>query len=214
MQTTKAARNAETAAKAPINTAWFKGQLADKQINQRAIASSLSLDPASVSLMLRGKRRLQLDEAAALANLLGVPLDDVLFHAGIDPEAGAKSSTPIVGVVDQDGEITMKRPEGPRRVPAPQGLPGDAVALRYEGEGAMDGWVLFYVPKDAVEPDAIGRLCVIQLAPCGKGARYVRVLKRGYSRGCWTLVGMRPGEGAIENVELASAVPVVWIKAV
>lgn len=199
----------------PIDTKWFKALLADKGVNQRKIAATLALDPSSVSLMLRGKRRLQLPEAAAMANLLGVPLDDVLLHAGIDPEAGARDSTPIMGWVGLDGEAHMRRPDGPKRVPAPAGMPEDAVALRYQGEDAMDGWIAFYVPREeGIDAEAVGRLCVVQLAPAGKGARYVRVLKRGYGRGLWTLGGIRAMESAIESVSVVSAAPVVWIKAV
>jgi len=207
-RTTVAARPATS----KIDTKWFKGLLADKGIKQRAIAATLAMDPAAVSLMLRGRRRLQLGEAAALAHLLGVPLDDVLSHAGIDPDAGAKDMVPIMGWIAMDGEIHMRRPDGPKRTQAPMGMEADAVALRYQGDDAMDGWVAFYVPREGVDADAVGRLCVVHLA--GKGPRLIRVVKRGYQRGTWTLTGIRVSEKAIESVELASAAPVLWIKAV
>lgn len=208
-----AAASASGPARSPIDTKWFKGLLSDRGMRQHQIASTLALDPASVSLMLRGKRRLQLDEAAALANLLGVPLDEVLHHAGIDPEAGAAGTVPIVGTVDDDGEVVMKRPEGPRRVTAPVGMAEGAVALRYETSDARDGCIAFYVPREGVDADAVGRVCVVQVAPAGKGVRYVRVVKRGYVRGTFTLTQVR-AEKSLENVELASACPVLWLRMV
>lgn len=213
-QTTSAPKAAAEAGARPISTRWFKDVLAEKQITQRAVAHSLQLDPASVSLMLRGKRRLQLDEAAALAQLLGVPLDDVLYHAGIDPTAGAaKGSVPIMGWIDNEGEVHMRRPDGPRRVQAPQGTPENTVALRYQTEDATDGAIAFYVPKEeGVDRDCVGRLCVVQIAPAGKGPRYLRVVKPGYRRGTWTLTRVRDSGKPVESVELASASPVLWVR--
>lgn len=210
-QTASTTKTAEAGTR-PINTRWFKDVLAEKQITQRNVSASLSLDPASVSLMLRGKRRLQLDEAAALAQLLGVPLDDVLYHAGIDPTAGAtRGSVPLMGWIDNEGEVHMRRPEGPRRAQAPAGMPENTVAVRFQTDDPSDGAVAYYVPKEGVDTDAVGRLCVVQLAPAGKGPRYLRVVKRGYQRGTWTLV-RQDGSKPLENVELASASPVLWVR--
>jgi DNA-binding Xre family transcriptional regulator len=67
-----------------IDTKWFKNRLLDRQVSQRQLARRIGLDPAAVSLMLRGQRRMQLSEAAAIARELGCSLNDVLEHAGIE----------------------------------------------------------------------------------------------------------------------------------
>ena len=67
----------------PIDTGWFKGLLADRQISQRQLAFRMDMDPASMSLMLRGKRKMKFDEAEKLSKFLRVRVDEVLYHAGV-----------------------------------------------------------------------------------------------------------------------------------
>ena len=45
----------------------------------------MGLDPAAVSLMLRGKRKMSAAEAAEIARLLNVSVEEVLLHAGSAP---------------------------------------------------------------------------------------------------------------------------------
>jgi transcriptional regulator with XRE-family HTH domain len=66
-----------------IDTGWFKGLLHDRQISQRQLAFKMGMDPASMSLMLRGKRKMHLQDAELLARQLNVRVDEVLFHAGV-----------------------------------------------------------------------------------------------------------------------------------
>jgi len=67
-----------------MNTGWFRTMLAQKRLSQRRLAKEMGLDPAAVSLMLHGKRKLQLTEAKQIATILGVQLNDVLLAAGIE----------------------------------------------------------------------------------------------------------------------------------
>lgn len=66
-----------------IDTRWFQDRLTDKKLSQRKLASLLNLDPAAVSLMLRGRRKMSAAEAAEVARVLGVPVKDVLVRAGV-----------------------------------------------------------------------------------------------------------------------------------
>lgn len=77
-----------------IDTKWFRDKLQARQLSQRRLARQIGIDPAGVSLLLRGQRRMQLAEAAAIARELGCTLNDVLEHAGI--EAGG-AHTPAPG---------------------------------------------------------------------------------------------------------------------
>ena len=69
---------------ATVDTNWFRDRLADKRLSQRQLAKRMSLDPAAMSLMLRGKRRMSAAEAADIARYLGVEVKDVLARAGVD----------------------------------------------------------------------------------------------------------------------------------
>lgn len=201
-----------------IDTRWFKDRLADRDLTQRKVAATLDLDPAAVSLLLKGVRRMQIDEAARMAELLGVTLDEVMAHAGIEPPLEARGTVPIVGWVADDGEVHPGRIAAPRRAPLPPLMHADTVALRLQmtpGEfSMMDGWLMYYAPEDRVVPEAVGRMAVVQLA--AKGPRYVRILNRGYAAGKWTLTSpFRPWEERfrIEDVKIDWACPVAWIRA-
>lgn len=65
-----------------IDTAWFRNRLQDIRMSQRQLARHMDLDPAAISLMLRGRRAMSAREAAEIATLLGVPVQDVVRHAG------------------------------------------------------------------------------------------------------------------------------------
>lgn len=67
-----------------IDTRWFRDRLADKQISQRKLAGLMHLDPAAVSLMIRGKRKMRANEVADIARFLGVDPAEVVVRAGGD----------------------------------------------------------------------------------------------------------------------------------
>lgn len=65
-----------------VESAWFKGRLSDRNLSQRQLAKHLGLDPAAVSLMLRGRRKANAKEIAEMARLLGVGVDEVMTRLG------------------------------------------------------------------------------------------------------------------------------------
>lgn len=68
---------------AKINAEWFRNKLTQKGRSQRGLARHLKLDPGAVTLMLQGKRKMQLDEAREIASFLGEPVAAVLRAAGL-----------------------------------------------------------------------------------------------------------------------------------
>lgn len=66
-----------------VNTRWFQNGLADVKVSQRRLAKMMGVDPSAVTLMLKGRRAMSASEAALIAKVLGVPVDDVLREAGI-----------------------------------------------------------------------------------------------------------------------------------
>lgn len=87
-------------------TRWFQNRLADVRISQRKLAAHLGIDPAAVSLMIRGKRKMSAAEAAEMARLMNVSVDEVLRHAGIS------------SVEYFEGERQPARPATPKVAPA------------------------------------------------------------------------------------------------
>lgn len=210
----------------PINTAWFRARLADVEKSQRQLADHLERDPSAVSLLLKGERKMQLTEAEAIAKFLKVPLNDVLEQAGLNTAAGARDSALIVGVVGPTGRVTMEKARGieARRVVTPSGMPPSTRALLFKAGGPSNNWTAFYVPRDGIDPDALGRPCVITLDVKEKPV-YFGILERGYDKGTFDVRAMIPGSGSasgmsgsdqggliFESTRVLAAAPVDWLK--
>lgn len=197
-----------------INTQWFRDRLADKSMSQRGYAKQVEMDPSAVSLMLRGRRKMTMDEAVQFASLVGVPLDDVMSHAGLRLPSTGKNTCPITGSVDSHGAVTLGPVAAPRRAPLPPEAPSNTAALRFRiaGGAGLDGWLAYYAEDIARVPaEAIGRLCVVELDNHG-GAR-LGFVKRGYERATWTVLPWSAENGLpLENVRLEKASPVLWIR--
>ena len=94
---------------------WFEQKLRAKKLSQRKVAELLGIHYSRVSRMLRGRVEMSLDEAAWFAANLGVPVEDVLRHAGVKPRGSKKHSSKLSGkkakpveataVVDQDTHL-------------------------------------------------------------------------------------------------------------
>lgn len=194
-----------------IDGRWFTSAMADRRISQRKLAKLMGVDPASIHRLLTGKRAMRMDEATNLSRLLGVPVADVLTHAGMDVAAGARE-VPVVGYVDGAGEVHLEL-EGRDRVMAPPDLPANAAAVVARTDGSpldyMDGWVIFFpMPREnGVPPDIIGRYSIVQLE---SGVKLLRYVRRGYKKGTYNLqANVAP---RVESVPLAWASPVLYIR--
>lgn len=188
---------------ANVDTGWFQGMLIDKGLSQRQLARAIGLDPSAVSLMLRGKRKMDVQEAGVVAKALGVSVDEVLRHAGVAVERGeGPGRCAVVGWVDDQGLVhdeSLGVVDGPRDT----GL----VCLRVQAREVMDGWLLFYREISGVSLEAVGRLCVVGLED---GRKLLRPVRRGYGQGEFVLGGWWNERSG--SVRLVSAAPVLWMR--
>jgi len=201
-----------------INTRWFQDQIRAKDVTQETIAATLGLDKGAFSRLLNGKRRMQADEAAAISKALNLDIGDVLFNAGIavsDLNLGGHDGVEIVGWVDGAGDAVLKALSASKRAPSLPGVASGGVrALRLQtaGQGpldCLDGGLVYFAPRKAVENTEVGRLCLIQVK--GRKAPALRVLRKGYQAGAWNLYSLA-GTMTDQDVVVESASPVVWIK--
>ncbi|QMP18231.1 cI-like putative transcriptional regulator [Ralstonia phage RpY1] len=192
---------------AGIDKVWFEDRIRARKTSQRQLAKLMGMDASAMSLMLNGKRRMRAKEAADVAGLLGVPVDEVLRHAGAPVAVDKRRNVPVVGYVGQDGAIEFGRAMGPRTAIAPSDCGEDCQAVRVQSGTALDGWLLFYQPMEGVSLEAVGRLCVVKTA---EGEDLVRVVGRGYEPGFFVLQRLLGGDS--EHVRLRSACPVLWVR--
>jgi transcriptional regulator with XRE-family HTH domain len=196
-----------------IDTRWFQNLLADRRISQRGLAKKLGLDAAAVSLMFRGKRRMQMHEAADVARLLGVSLDEVLEHAGIRAPMGELAlddrTVPLVYYMDGQGEMHAMEPG--ERIEIKSALPEDVIACQCRTAMSaiehMDRWVLFFQAptKNGVKPEAVGRYAIVRLR---NGVTTVGYLRPGYRPNTYAIHGPMN----IMEAQVEWATPVVLIQ--
>jgi len=192
-----------------IDTQWFVDRLAQRDLSQRGLARLMGVDPAAVSLMLRGKRKITLEEAAQLAVLLDVSTTEVLQRAGL-PTHGERM-VKLVGHITKHYEVVLSGEGTHELVDCPVDVPTDTIVLQARTAGSdqdmMDGYLFFVAGARRQPTESIG-----QMAMCAVKSDGIKVghLKRGYRRGTYNIVSSR-GD-ILTNVELAWASPVLWIK--
>lgn len=190
-----------------MNTMFFKNRLQDRKITQRKLASLLELDPAAITLMLKGERRMQPKEAQVIADLLGLPITQVLREAGINVTEDV-ANVPIAGSVDGNGRITLMPVGTHEMITAPPDVPRDGYALQIRAFGdAQDGWVLYVSDASNLADQHLDRLCAVSIAD---GRAVVAWVRRGYRAGLHNLM-LWPSKEPLHDQHLVSASPVLWL---
>jgi len=194
---------------------WFSDKIRDRNLTQRALAKLLEMDPSSLSLLLHGKRRMRVEQAAEIARLLNVPVEDVMRRAGADVVGSSeRNAIPLVGWVDADGNAKLDWTKDDHRVDFDTDLPPTAAAIQYRTAQTkadmFDGWLAAILPpREPDESAMLDRMCVVGLKG---GGTLLRKVRRGYTPGRYTLtsVFVEP----IHDAELAWFSPVLFIRPV
>lgn len=206
-----------------VDTAWFNAIIAKSPYgSQRRLARKImgrhgkALDASALSLMLRGKRQMQIDEARQLADLLDVPLVEVIQHAGIETHEEGAQTIPVFGYIDNSGELKTNGSPSKHSevVQGPSGLPPGAVAIRCRTPrselGNLDGWIIFVEKPAPPSPNLIGRLCAVETKGGKAGLGHVA---RGYQPSTFNIqYGFCGPARQAENVRLTWAAPVLWVR--
>ena len=192
-----------------INRRYFDALMADKQMSLRGLAQHMGMNHSQLSLTLSGNRRLQIDEAAQLSNIFGVPLHEVVENAGVmvRPTSGRRVS--VIGAMRGDGTVEIHSQDMIERVTTPCDLPDNAVAVQARTGGSpldwLDGWIFFCRDHNGLDPGMIGRLCFLKIKD---GPAAVATIKRGYVENTFNLSGFY----ARENVAIEWATPILITK--
>lgn len=193
----------------PIRPEWFNEKLKERELSQRGLAKLMGMDPGAMSLMLRGKRKMTLEEAAQIAVLLDVTTNDVLLNAGIDVRT--KERVKVLGYMIGTGTVVKHAQGLHETTDGHSALPPDTIAIQCRTHGSavehMDGWMLFVAGNHIAPGNAIGTTSLVGVKGNGEIIGFV---KRGYSRGVFNVAGLC-GE-MHSDIELAWASPVIWIR--
>lgn len=199
-----------------VNYRWFSERLREKRLTQRALAKLLEMDPSSLSLLLHGKRRMRVEQAAEIARFIGVPVADVMRHGGADVRENASASVvrtvPVVGWVDGDSKVTLDWSQRDQFFEVNADVPPSAVAIQWRtaqtAAGLYDGWMMVTLPPSEPDPTMmLGKLGMCGLKD-GEGT-LVRFVRKGYRPGRYNLLSM--SAPPMNDVELAWFSPVLMI---
>jgi len=192
-----------------MNTKWFRERLETIELSQRGLAKLLKIDAAAVSYMLRGKRKMTLQEAHRISQILGVPASEVMRQAGIKVDDDIKR-VPISAICDAAGAITMLAPRTHEKIIAPADVPTDAFAVQVRSPGhTKDGWV-FFVSSAQHEPrEQIDSMSLVALAD---GTQMLAYIRKGYRKDTFNLTLSTDSGKLLQDQQVSWASPVLWIK--
>lgn len=191
-----------------MDTLWFRDKLKDKKLSQRGLAKLIELDPAAVSLMLRGQRKMTPHEAHQISVILGVPILEVMRRAGIDVTEDVRKA-PVAAHVDSQGLVVIM-PNGTHDMStSPGDCPVGTYAVQVRSHSSVkDGWLLFVTPTQGEPSEHIDQLCICATKA---GQQLMGVVRRGYRRDTQNLI-LWPSNETTFDADLAWVSPVLWIK--
>lgn len=191
-----------------MQTAWFRERLADRELSQRGLAKLLGLDPAAVSLLLRGQRRMTPAEAKRLADVLGAPVTEILRRAGVAVHDDVQR-VPVTGYADAEGTVTLFPNKTHDTAIGPADCPAGTHGIQVRSPGMpQDGWLLFCSPAEHEPAQHLDQLCTAAL---DTGQQVISTIRRGYRNGTHNLV-CYPSMTIRHDCHVVWAAPVLWIK--
>ena len=193
-----------------IDGQWFRDRLADQHLSQRSAAKHLNMDPASLSLLMSGKRRMRVDQAAALSELVKVPLGEVIRRAGVDMPGSDRGLLNVIGFIDGMGGVTVREDSPGMTFRFNAELTDGAKGFQFRtAQTAADVWDGYIVAVEAptVAAAAIGNTGVIKTR--GHGMLFGRA-RRGYATDHYTVIGLT-GE-LTHDVYIESFMPMIAMR--
>ena len=189
-----------------VNRRYFESLLADKGLSLRSLAQRMGMSHSQLSLTFSGQRKMQLDEAVALASIFGEPLHKIVEATGVNVRSTAGRRVSVIGAMQGDGTVDIHPPGVVERTTAPEDLPDPAIALQCRTAGTpldwMDGWVFFCAEPSGFDPAVLGRFSYVKVKD---GAAALATVKRGYREKTYNLTGTFSSQ----NVILEWATPIL-----
>ena len=190
-----------------MDTGWFRDLLVTKKMSQRALAKLLGLDPAAVSLMFRGKRRMTLQEAAEISELLGVALSDVMRRAGISVSEDV-SLLNIAYRTDSSSKVHKLTEDEQANFYAPTGCPFGSYAIQVRDPSDIRDHTIYVVGGDPIE--SFDRNSMMAHVQTDDGHSYLGYLCKDYKPGRYRLLS-HDNRLVLDGISGVAIRPVLWI---
>lgn len=192
-----------------IDRAWFLARMEERDLTVRGLAKIMKRDPSTISLMLRGIRKISTDEAVMLAELFNVKSPEILRRAGA-PLVDETRTIPVAAYIDESHKVYDIPAEAEDFFTAPFDVPTSAFAVQSRNGRMTDGWIAVVNGIKREPDDCVGHYCMF----CeSDGTRRMGWLKRGYKSGHFNAaVGAMDSSENFENITVIWASEVLWVK--
>lgn len=190
--------------------AWLLDQLSSRNLTQRQLAERLSVDPATVSYILSGKRPLKLDELYQLSEMFELPTGEIMQRWGYEVRREV-AKVPLRYHLRDDCKLLL--PKHKTTVTRPPSVPADGFAVQIRtdtGPGHLwNGMLAYFAGGARPAVDSLGTLACITTTD---DKQVMGVLTKGYEPCRFNLTHPASGHRC-EDVEVACATPVLWMRA-
>ena len=95
-----------------MDSDWFKNRLRDRKRTQEHLAVAIHRDRTVISKIINGKQPLQIDEVRAFAEILEVPVIEILYRAELWDAPPSVVLAPVINSVEA-GEFVDTTPDEP-----------------------------------------------------------------------------------------------------
>lgn len=174
-----------------IDKDYFLDLLKKQNVSQRKLAEMMGITHSQLSLTFKGARRMALNEAISIAQIFGVPLQEVADHSGAASVVPRRKHT-IKMIMDERGIAHSN--DRHELVNAPQGIPAESLLVQARtaesGLAWMDGWIFICQPVGKTpSSDLLDVFCLARLSATDGGRLVVGRLRKGYQPGQFALSG-------------------------
>lgn len=140
------------------NKKWIQEKLIECELSQRQLSEKIGLDPGAMSRTIVGRRRLQIDEATAIALIFNCSLSEVLINFGISDTSPLLVETlPIIAEIKSGGVLTPL--DKSDSVPALPSIPHAKYVAQWRDDASVfDGWLFYLSDTTNIEIDHMAAL--------------------------------------------------------
>jgi phage repressor protein C with HTH and peptisase S24 domain len=189
----------------------LKRAMAEHRFNMKSLSLAAGLGETAVRDALERRSSPRLETLQSIAGVLGMTVGEL-----VDGDARSAQRVPILGYVSAgegwlpfDDEAIVRAPEE-----LPLSVDGPGVALSIRGDSMApvyrDGdFIIGSKRTGPMADNLIGLDCIVMT---DTGERYVKFLSRGSVKGRFNLRSYNPVHKDVENVRLAWAAPIVWVR--
>lgn len=196
---------------ASVDEQWVRAQLDRENKTAKQLGEFIGVDQSSVSKMLKGGRRINLEEIPLIAHFINAPVDETARRLGLPIPRPAPVLVETGGYIDAHGILRQpEKDDDTTSYRGPHGLPEGTKAYPVRSAQSptefLDGWVLFARPSRQLEPGAVGRVALVTQET---GTTMLAVLRPGEMWDEYSLLTLT-GERTVSRVMRAT--PVIWIR--